>query len=246
MGKLDGAVAIITGGARGMGAEHVRGLVAEGAKVVVADILEQEGRDLATEIGANALFVKLDVTSDESWQAAVREAEAHFGPITILINNAGIAQEKPWLETTTAEWQRVIDINLTGAFIGMREVVPSMQRSGVDAVIINVSSVSGLLGVAGEPAYAASKWGMRALTKVGALEFAGSGIRVLSVHPGFIETPMTAGAPSEYYDSQPIPRMGQSAEVTSMIVFLAAEATFSTGSEFVVDGGVALGARSTT
>jgi 3alpha(or 20beta)-hydroxysteroid dehydrogenase len=241
MGKLDGRTAIVTGGASGMGASHVRGLVAEGARVVIGDVNEKDGAALASELGAAAAFVRLDVTSDESWSAAVAAAESTFGPVSILVNNAGVVQWKPWTSTTTAEWHRVMDINLTGQFIGIREVVPSMRRTGSGGVIINVSSTAGLQGFAAEPAYVASKWGVRGLTKAAALEFAPLGIRVLSVHPGVVETPMTVDVQEESYSQQPIPRMGRTAEVTALMVFLAAEATYSTGSEWVVDGGAVLG-----
>lgn len=224
-----------------MGASHVRGLVAEGAKVVIADVLEDEGQALADDIGDSAQFVKLDVTQDDSWTQAVAFAEERFGPVTVLVNNAGVVQWKPWTETTTAEWHRVMDINLTGQFIGIREVIPSMKRSGAGGVIINVSSTAGMQGFAAEPAYVASKWGVRGLTKAAALELAPLGIRVVSLHPGVVETPMTTAVQPESYDHQPIPRMGRTSEVTALVVFLAAEATYSTGSEWVVDGGALLG-----
>jgi 3alpha(or 20beta)-hydroxysteroid dehydrogenase len=241
MGKLDGAVAIVTGGARGMGASHVRGLIAEGARVVIGDLLEEDGRTLAAELGDAAAFIRLDVTSDQSWKDAVAFAEDAFGPVRILINNAGVVQWKPWTATSTEEWKRVLDINLTGQFIGIREVVGSMRKLEGDRVIINVSSIAGLQGYAAEPAYVASKWGVRGLTKAAALEFAPLGVRVVSVHPGVVETPMTVDVQEESYAEQPIPRMGRTSEVTALMVFLAADATYSTGSEWVVDGGAVLG-----
>ncbi|RLV47467.1 SDR family oxidoreductase [Nocardioides mangrovicus] len=240
MGKLKGAVAIVTGGASGMGASHVRGLVAEGAQVVVADIAEDAGRALVDELGDSARFFRLDVTVDEQWAAVVAYAEQELGPVTILLNNAGVVQWKPWEAVTTAEWRRVVDINLTGQFIGIREVVPSMRRSG-HGVIINVSSTAGLIGFANEAAYVASKWGVRGLTKAAALEFAPDHIRVLSVHPGGVVTPMTKDVTEESYRQQPIPRLGEPDEVTKLVLFLAADATYSTGSEWVVDGGAVLG-----
>ncbi|HVW44531.1 MAG TPA: SDR family NAD(P)-dependent oxidoreductase, partial [Amycolatopsis sp.] len=157
------------------------------------------------------------------------------------INNAGVVQWKPWLKTSTAEFGRVLDINLTGQFIGIREVVPSMLKTGHGGVIVNVSSTAGLQGFAAEPAYVASKWGVRGLTKAAALEFAPHGIRVVSVHPGVVETPMTTDVTEESYDQQPIPRKGRTAEVTAMMIYLVADATYSTGAEFVIDGGAVLG-----
>jgi 3alpha(or 20beta)-hydroxysteroid dehydrogenase len=241
MNRLNGAVAIVTGGAQGMGASHVRGLVAEGAKVVIGDVNEEQGSALAAELGPDALFSKLDVTSEASWRETIERAENAFGPVSILVNNAGIVQFKPWTATTLEEWHRVIDVNLTSQFIGIREVVPSMAKTGSGGVIINISSTAGLQGYAYEPAYVASKWGVRGLTKAAALEFAPQGIRVVSVHPGVIETPMTTQVQEESYNQQPIPRMGTTNEVTALITFLASEATFSTGSEWVVDGGAVLG-----
>lgn len=241
MGKLDRSVAIVTGGARGMGASHVRGLVAEGARVVVADVLEAEGRALAEELGEGARFVRLDITDDASWEQALRETEEAFGPVDVLVNNAGVVQFKPWLSTSTEEFTRVLTINLTGQFIGIRTVVPSMRRSDRPGVIVNISSTAGLQGYAAEPGYVSSKWGVRGLTKAAALEFAPLGIRVVSVHPGVVATPMTVAVGEESYNQQPIPRMADPAEVTKLVLFLIADATYSTGSEFLVDGGAVLG-----
>lgn len=241
MGRLNEVVALVTGGARGMGASHVRGMVAEGARVVIGDVLDAEGEALAKELGDAARFVHLDITDDDSWKAAVTRAEESFGPLNVLINNAGVVQWKPWLKTSTAEFQRVLAVNLTGQFIGIRETVPSMLRGGRGGVVINVSSTAGLQGFAAEPAYVASKWGVRGMTKAAALEFAPQGIRVVSVHPGVVETPMTTDVTEESYDRQPIPRMGRTSEVTALMVYLIADATYSTGSEFVIDGGAVLG-----
>ncbi|MCL2470987.1 MAG: SDR family oxidoreductase [Propionibacteriaceae bacterium] len=240
MGKLDGAVAIVSGGARGMGASHVRGLVAEGARVVIGDVLDQDGQALAAELGDAAAFVHLDVTSERSWKDAVAAAEKTFGPVSVLINNAGIIKYGPISDTTLDNWQRILDVNLTGEFLGMREVLPSMKKLTGDRVIINVSSTAGLLGMDNIPAYVASKWGVRGLTKAAALEFAQYGIRVVSVHPGPIATPMTVDL-DDLSGAQPIARMGQPSEVTAMMVFLATGATYSTGSEWLVDGGSVLG-----
>jgi 3alpha(or 20beta)-hydroxysteroid dehydrogenase len=240
MGKLDGKVALVTGGAQGMGASHVRGLVAEGAKVVIGDVNAEAGEALALELGDSALFVQLDITKDDSWLSAVAAGVEAFGDFDILVNNAGVVQWKPWLSTSTEEFLRVLNINLTGQFIGIRSIVPSMlEKKG--GVIVNVSSTAGLMGFAAEPAYVASKWGVRGLTKAAALEFAPHNIRVVSVHPGVVATPMTTGVQKESYDMQPIPRMGEQAEITKLVVFLIADATYSTGSEWIADGGAVLG-----
>lgn len=241
MSRLEGIVAMVTGGAQGMGASHARGLVAEGARVVIGDVLDDEGRALADELGPAAGFVHLDITDDASWQNAVAYTEESFGPIYALINNAGVVQWKPWLRTSTPEFSRVLDINLTGQFIGIREVVPSIVRGGLGGVIVNVSSTAGLQGYVAEPAYVASKWGVRGLTKAAAMEFAPQGIRVVSVHPGLFETPMTTEVSDDNATTRPIQRKGKVAEITSLMVFLIADATYSTGSEFVIDGGSVLG-----
>ena len=245
MGRLDGAVVLISGGARGMGASHARGFVREGAKVVIGDVLEADGQALAAELGDAAAYIRLDVTSDQSWKDAVAFTEATFGPIRVLVNNAGILQMKPWLDTTTDEWRRVLEVNLTGQFIGIREVVPSMRKVAGDKAIINISSAAGIMGMPAVAAYTASKFGVRGITKVAALEFAGDGIRVVSIHPGTILTPMTADlvalAGADQPADTPIPRAGRPEEVTALVLFLASEATFMTGSEWVPDGGLLLG-----
>jgi len=241
MGNLNGAVVFVSGGARGMGASHARAFVAEGAKVVIGDVLEEEGRALAAEVGEAMAFTRLDVTSEESWKNAVAFAEATFGPLQVLINNAGVELSKNIENTGLAEWQRVLNINLNGVFLGIREAIPSMRKSQGDRVIINVSSTAGIMGYAGLSAYTASKFAVRGLTKVAAMELGPEGIRVVSVHPGPIRTPMTAGMGDELTAGQPIARMGEPAEVSALMVFLAGKATFMTGSEWVVDGGALLG-----
>jgi len=237
MGKLDGKVALITGGARGIGAEDARVLAAEGAKIVVCDLLDEEGEALAKEVGG--AYCHLDVTSEAEWQAAVAFAEKSFGPIDILINNAGVVGFTPLDTCDLEEWNRVININLTGTFLGIRYTTESMKRAG-SGVIVNMSSTAGLMGYSQLGAYVASKWGVRGLTKSAALDLAQYKIRVVSVHPGPIETPMTAGLDVSY-SRRPIPRIGQPSEVAAMILFLVADATFSTGTEFVLDGGATIG-----
>jgi 3alpha(or 20beta)-hydroxysteroid dehydrogenase len=240
MGRFDNTVALISGGARGMGASHAKALVAEGAKVVIGDVLVDEGEALAEELGASAEFVKLDVTQEADWQTAVTAAEALGGPVNLLINNAGIVGFGSITDETAEGFQRVMNINTLGVFLGMKSTVPSMKRAGGGA-IINISSTAGMMGYANIGAYVASKWAVRGLTKAAALELGRDHIRVLSVHPGPIRTPMTEGMDEELTATQPIARYGEPEEVTKMVLFLAADATFSTGSEFVVDGGALLG-----
>src|SRR6185436_6628301 len=164
MQRFNNRTVIVTGGARGMGASFARGFVAEGANVVIADVLEQEARKLSDELGEQAIFSRLDVTSDRDWAATVAAAEDAFGPVSVLVNNAGIVRFGPIAETEPAAWRQVIDINLTGTFLGMRAVVPSMRRAGGGA-IVNTSAGAGMTGAFGLPAYVASKWGVRGLTK---------------------------------------------------------------------------------
>ena len=240
MGRFDGTVALISGGARGMGAEHVRGLVGEGAKVVFGDILDDEGASVAKELGDSARYVHLDVTSDGDWKQAIAAAETAYGPINLLVNNAGIVAYGPVDEMEPDEFRRVIDINLTGTYLGMHYTVPSMRKAGGGA-IINISSTAGLMGYATIAAYGASKWGVRGMTKAVAMELGNDNIRVMSIHPGPIRTPMTDGMGDELTMTQPIKRLGEPEEVTKLLMFMAADATYSTGSEWVIDGGAVLG-----
>jgi 3alpha(or 20beta)-hydroxysteroid dehydrogenase len=240
MGSMDATVAIVSGGARGMGAEHVRGLVAAGARVVFGDVLDDEGAALAAEVGDAARYVHLDVTSEDDWNAAVALAESTFGPVGALVNNAGIVTWNTIEAMSLDDWRRTIDINLTGVWLGMHCVIPSMKRAGGGA-IVNISSTAGLQGYGNIGAYVASKWGVRGLTKTAALELGPAGIRVNSVHPGPIRTPMTAGLADDLSLAQPIPRKGEPAEVTALVLFLLTDATYSTGHEFVIDGGAAVG-----
>ena len=191
MKRFDNRTVIVTGGARGMGASHARGFIAEGANVVIADVLEQEGRTLADELGDHAIFSRLDVTSDSDWATTVAAAEDAFGPVSVLVNNAAIARFGPITETEPAAWRQVIDINLTGTYLGIRAVVSSMRKAGGGA-IVNISSTDGMRGDFGLGAYVASKWGVRGMTKTAALELARDNIRVNSIHPGPVLTPMAA------------------------------------------------------
>lgn len=238
--SLQGVTALVTGGARGMGAQHVRGLVEAGANVVSADVLDEEGSALAAELGDAVIYRHLDVTDEAGWQSVVADAEAAFGPIGVLVNNAGIVTWGSIETLSTADFKRTIDINLTGVWLGMHTVVPSMRRAGGGS-IVNISSTAGLQGYANIGAYVASKWGVRGLTKAAALELGAYGIRVNSIHPGPIRTPMTAGLSEGLTSLQPIPRIGEPEEVTAMLLFVVRDATYSTGHEFIVDGGAVVG-----
>ena len=246
MKRFDHRTVIVTGGARGMGASHARGFVAEGANVVIADVLEQEGRTLADELGDHAIFSRLDVTNEEHWAATVAAAEEAFGPVSVLVNNAGIVRFGPIAETEPAVWRQVIDINLTGTYLGIRAVVSSMRKAGGGA-IVNISSGAGMTGSFGVGAYVASKWGVRGMTKTAAMELARDNIRVNSIHPGNVRTPMVAGLDAAEVGAGAvrdlaIPRIAEPEEITQLVLFVASDAaSFSTGSEFIADGGQLLG-----
>ena len=237
---LSAAVVLISGGARGIGAATARRLVADGAKVVIADILDEPGQALAAQLGAQATYHHLDVTDAQQWQSAVAHAEKTFGKLNALFNNAGIAVFNDIESETAQGFQKVIDINLLGVFLGLKAVIEPLKRAS-GGVIVNMSSTAGLQGYAGLSAYVASKWGVRGLTKAAALDLAPHGIRVLSIHPGPIRTPMTSAMPDEAVAAQPIARFGEPEEVADMVSFMMSQATFSTGSEFVVDGGAVTG-----
>lgn len=246
MGRLEGKVAIITGAAQGMGEAHARRCVAEGAKTVITDINAAAGEALAAELGANAMFAPLDVGSSASWQQVVASAEASFGPISVLVNNAGIVGPvKSCEDLDEDEFLRICTINQTGAFLGMKHVIPSMKRAGGGS-IINISSISGIVAIYGTPnvAYAASKFAMRGLTKQAAIEYGGDNIRVNSVHPGYIRTAMMTEAltPDQIVvacASVPIKRVGEVSDVSNLVVYLASdESGFTTGTEHVIDGGL--------
>lgn len=239
MGRVDGKVALISGGARGMGASHARVLVAEGAQVVAGDILDDEGTALADELGDAARFVHLDVTQPDQWKAAVAAAVGEFGTLNVLVNNAGISNGNSLENFELAEWQKILDINLTGTFLGMQAAVRPMKDAGGGS-IINVSSVEGLRGSPGMHGYVASKWAIRGITKSAALELAPRGIRVNSIHPGFIRTPMTEQIPEGFLQI-PLGRGADPVEVSNLVLYLASdESAYSTGSEFIVDGGLML------
>jgi 3alpha(or 20beta)-hydroxysteroid dehydrogenase len=212
-----------------MGASHARLLVAEGAKVVIGDILDDEGKALADEIGDAARYVHLDVTQPDQWDAAVATATGEFGKLDVLVNNAGIVALGQLKNFDLGKWQKVIDVNLTGTFLGMRVAVEPMTAAGGGS-IINVSSIEGLRGAPAAHPYVASKWA--------ALELAPLNIRVNSIHPGFVRTPMTAKLPEDMV-TIPLGRPAESREVSTFVVFLASdESSYATGSEFIMDGGL--------
>lgn len=241
MARLEGKVAIITGAAQGMGESHARRFVAEGAKVVITDLNEEKGTALANELGENAVFVKQNVARAEDWAAVVAKAEEAFGPVNVLVNNAGITMAKSILETTEEEYRRIVDINQVSVFLGMKNVIPSMQKAGGGS-IVNVSSINGLVG--GAVGYTDTKFAVRGMTKAAAMECTHYGIRVNSVHPGVIATPMvvqedTKAAVEEFSKHIPLKRVAQPEEVTNLVLYLASdESSYSTGAEFVVDGGI--------
>lgn len=237
---LEGRVALVTGGARGLGAAYVRALHAAGAAVVVADLLDDEGAALAADLGDRARHERLDVTDERAWERVVGATVAAFGGLDVLVNNAGIANSAPIEHYTTAKWDAVIAVNLTGTFLGCRAVVPVMKAAGGGS-IVNVSSVEGLRGGERLHGYVASKFGVRGLTKSLAVELGADGIRVNSVHPGLVKTEMTTRIDA---DAVPVPigRAAVPADVAGAVVFLASDASaYVTGTELVVDGGLTAG-----
>lgn len=248
MGRLQGKTAIITGGARGMGAATSRLFVAEGANVVIADILDEEGQALASELGEAALFQHHDVSSEESWQAVLEATVAQFGGVQVLVNNAGVLMFKSILDTSKADYERVLGINLVGTFLGVKTIARHMVDTGVAGSIVNISSVDGMKGCNALSAYASSKWGVRGLTQVAAMEFGHRGIRVNSVHPGGVNTVMSNPfeQPKDQIDKAyrdiPLQRISEPEEVARVSLFLASDdASYVTGEEVKVDGGLLIG-----
>ncbi len=241
MGRLENKVAIITGAAQGMGAAHARLFIAEGAKVVLTDLNEEKGQALANELGANAVFVKQNVAKEEDWTTVLATAEEKFGPVNVLVNNAGITMAKNMLDITLEEYRRIVDINQVSVFLGMKTVAGSMMKTGGGS-IVNISSMNGL--VAGAVGYTDTKFAVRGMTKAAAMNLAPMGIRVNSVHPGVIATPMvmqedTKDAVEAFAKHIPLKRVAQPEEVSKMVLFLASDdSSYSTGSEFVIDGGM--------
>ncbi|GAA1688991.1 SDR family oxidoreductase [Glycomyces endophyticus] len=239
MSGLAGRAAIVTGGARGIGETYVRALHAEGARVVVADVLADQGKALADEL-EGARFCELDVTDEAAWDRVVAETLASFGAVDVLVNNAGIANAAPIEHFTLAKWNAVIAVNLTGTFLGCRAVVPAMKAAGRGS-IVNVSSVEGLRGSERLHGYTASKFGVRGLTKSLAVELGPDGIRVNSIHPGIILTDMTTRIDPARLQI-PLGRPGAPGDLAGAVVFLAGDASaYLTGAELVVDGGMTTG-----
>ena len=248
MGKLDGKVALISGGARGQGAAEARLFAQEGGKVVLADILDEQGQQVEAEInelGGDALYIHLDVTSESDWQAAVQATVAKYGKLDILVNNAAIIIEKAAIEDrAAADWDRVFEVNAKGVFLGTKHAIPEMRKAGGGS-IVNISSVAGIgQSLHQEPAYAASKGAVRIFSKVTASQHAADGIRCNSVHPGPIDTDMLATAMGDEARLQdrlervPMRRMGSADEIAKGVLYLASDdSSYVTGSELVIDGG---------
>ncbi len=245
-GRLEGKVAVITGGARGQGAEEGRLFSTEGATVVLTDVLDEQGEQTAAQID-NATYRHLDVRSEPEWEALIKEVMDQHGRVDVLVNNAGIDLVKKLAATSLEEFERVVAINQTGTFLGMRTTANAMISAEKPCSIINISSVAGLEGVANHGAYSGTKFAVTGMTKAAAKEWGRYGIRVNSVHPGLIETPMTEDL-RPFTDPQvrakaerniPMQRMGQAIDIANMVLFLATdESSYCTGQAFTVDGGV--------
>jgi NAD(P)-dependent dehydrogenase (short-subunit alcohol dehydrogenase family) len=244
--RLPGKVAIITGGAHGMGAEETRLFAREGAKVVIADVLEEEGKKLEAEInqsGGEAMFMRTDVTAEVDWKRLIETTVARFGKLDILVNNAGLSSTSAADPMDTEGWRRIMEVNATGVFLGTKYAIPAMQQAGGGS-IVNISSIMGFVGgESGHPAYHASKGAVRIFTKAIAVKYGPDGIRANSVHPGFMP-PMRSARPRDtaalqrLVDWTPLRRTGKPIEVAHGVLFLASdEASFITGTELVIDGG---------
>ncbi|GGQ72918.1 glucose 1-dehydrogenase [Couchioplanes azureus] len=250
MGRLDGKVALITGGARGMGKSHARHFAAEGARVVIGDVLDDRGRAVADGLGAQACrFVHHDVTSEADWATAVGTALDAFGRLDVLVNNAGIFRHALIGDMAPDEFRRVIEVNLVGCWLGVHQAVGPMTAGGGGS-IVNVSSIEGLAGAAGLSAYSASKFGVRGITRSAAQELGPLGIRVNSVHPGGVLTAMAVAAgesmtgvePGAFLKALPIARFAEPIEISRLVAFLASdESSYCTGAEFLADGGLLSG-----
>jgi 3alpha(or 20beta)-hydroxysteroid dehydrogenase len=243
--SLAGKVALITGGARGQGAAEGKLFAEAGATVVLADVLDADGAATAAEIGAR--YVHLDVTSEEEWQTVVDDIIATDHRLDVLVNNAGILRAAVLVKETVEQWEQVIAVNQTGTFLGMRTAGRAMIAAGNGGSIVNISSIAGLAGTFGSMSYSASKWAVRGMTKVAAKELGRYGIRVNSIHPGFIQTDMIAHFPEMHDEdkrrrterSTPLQRLGVPEDVARVVLFLAGDGSaYCTGQDFVVDGGV--------
>ena len=238
MGRVDDKVVLVTGGARGMGAAHAEALVKEGARVVIADVLDEEGSAVSEKLSASAHFEHLDVADPDRWEAVVDAAMQRFGRLDGLVNNAGIVRLGSLRGSSVSDWQRVLDVNLTGAYLGMRAAIEPMILGGGGS-IVNISSVEGLAGSPHLHSYVAAKFGLRGITKSAAVELARHNIRVNSIHPGLVLTPLSKGVTEEFMQPIPMRRGAAPAEVSTFVVFLISdESAYATGAEFVVDGGL--------
>lgn len=237
---MAGLCSVEVRGARGIGAAAGHLLAEGGAHVMLTDVLDGEGEELAQQLGPKVSYRRLDVTSADDWRKALEAAEKAWGSVNALFNNAGVVGFGSVTAQSPDEFRRIVDINLTGVFLGIHTVADAIGHAG-GGVIINTSSTAGLQGYAGLAGYVASKWGVRGLSKAAALDLSPQRVRVLSLHPGPIHTPMTAGLPDELASNQPIARFGEPDEVARMVRFMITEASYSTGSEFVIDGGAVVG-----
>lgn len=244
--SLAGKVALVSGAARGQGAAEARTLVERGARVVLGDVLDDKGQAVAAELGDAATYVHLDVTSSASWREAVAATE--FGGLTTLVNNAGIVRTGFIEDMAEDDFQAVLQVNQVGCFLGMQAAIPALKASGQGSSIVNISSTAGIEGVPGVVAYVATKFAIRGMTKVAAIELGHFGIRVNSVHPGTIDTPMISSPEFDSVDKDavfavlPVPRIGQPQEVAELVAFLASDAaSYCTGAEYLVDGGAMAG-----
>jgi 3alpha(or 20beta)-hydroxysteroid dehydrogenase len=250
VGRLDGKVALITGGARGMGKSHVRHFVAEGARVVVGDVLDDQGAAVAAGLGeASCRYVHHDVTSEAQWAAAVAAVMDAFGRLDVLVNNAGVLKFASISDMPLADFRQILEVNAVGCWLGMKAVIEPMTAAGGGS-IVNISSIEGFTGAAGLSAYSASKFAVRGMTKAAASELGQLGIRVNSVHPGGVLTRMVIESAQasghadgdSFLQSMPLSRFAQPVEISRLVAYLASDdSSYSTGSEFIADGGILCG-----